>query len=141
MGKRKRRNENLVNSRQLYRMIAQNQDLPMEIVQDVLDSLVEVVYVVTSEGYKINVANLGVFNQKVIKGHKKGDTRKVAKLVYEKLILSEDNNVKFRVYEKDGEYFKEYLVDEKDCLLPNFKFHKSFKEDFKERSKKKWQQQ
>lgn len=140
MGGRKKKNDKLITSRQLYRMIAQSQDLPMEVVQDVITSLVECVYLATSEGYKINIPRMGIFNQREVKGKQEGDIKKISKVVYDACSMTEQNGVDYLVYEQDGGYLKKYLKDEKDYLLPNFKFNVNFREKCKERSKTKWEQ-
>lgn len=139
MGRKRRVNEKLITSRQLYRMIAQNQDLPMEVVQDVITALGEVVYLAVSEGYKVNINKLGVFNTKKRNPYKKGDIRKISKVVYD--TYEEGQGKEYTVFEKDGEYYKKYVVDETPYFLPNFKFNTTFRDKCKERSKQKWRQQ
>ena len=139
MSRQRKVNEKLITSRQLYRMIAQSQDLPMEVVQDVITALGEVVYLATSEGYKVNLNKVGVFNIKKSHIYKKGDIGKISKIVYDAYEEGQDKD--YTVFEKDGEYYKKYIKDEIPYCLPNFKFNTSFKNKCKERSKIKWQQQ
>jgi hypothetical protein len=60
-------------------------------------------------------------------------------MIYDNVIGKEDNTVKY--FEKDGNYYCEWLQDEKDFYTPAVKFHKTFKERCKERSIDKWLQQ
>ena len=139
MGKKRNCHNKLISSRQMYRMIALNQDLPMEVVQDVMDSFSEVIYLATSEGYKINLPRVGMYYGRLNYGHKKGDVKKISKMIYDNVIDKEDDTVKY--FEKDGNYYCEWLQDENDFYTPAVKFHKTFKERCKERSIDKWLQQ
>lgn len=142
MGKKRSCHNKLITSRQLYRMISLNQDLPLEVVQDVISSLTEVVYLASSEGYKINIPKMGLIQGRMVKGHKKGDKKKISKVIYENTVNSdnEDNFYDKKYYEENGEYYCEYIEDEHDWYCPSFKFNRNFKQKCRERSVEKWEQ-
>ena len=141
MKKKRKRNLNLISYRQLCRMIAMNQELPLQIVYDVLDSLCEAVYYIASEGYKVNVKRMGYFYGKKQKGYKKGDEVLIKFETEQNLPKDTCYEKGFEIIEKDGKYYKKYFRDTPDYYIPAFKTHRVYKEECKERSMEIWEQQ
>ena len=141
MSKKKKKNLNLINYRRLCRMIALNQELPLQVVYDVLDSLGEAIYYATSEGYKINLGKVGYFYGKKYKGHKKDEEVRIS---FEAEKLSPKEVCYEKGYEiitkEDGISYRKYFRDTSDYFVPAFKTHRIYKEKCKERSIEQWEQ-
>lgn len=134
MVKKKERNKNLLSSRHIYRMISQAEDVPIDVVQDILTTFMNIVYLATTEGYRVSIPKVGCFYGMYNRSHKKGERRAIPKNVFDntgELTCLEGG---YKVYQEGEKYYREYIKDQEEYRVPRMKFYRKYREKCRERS-------
>lgn len=136
--KEKKRNKNLLSSQHIYRMISQAEDVPIDVVQDILNTFMNIVYLATTEGYRVSIPRVGCFYGRPNKGHKKGERIAIPKHIFDNTGEGTCIEGGYKLYQDkdDGKYYREYIVSENDYFSPRIKFYRTYKEKCRERSLK-----